>query len=78
MAIKITVGEPKPQNEKSFPKLMIHRDGTITYFLEPKVGIHLNKVRDYFPEYYNTKCHTEISMAHYVDYNGPVTLQNEA
>lgn len=77
MAIKVTVGEQKTQNEKPFPKLMIHIDGTITYFLEPSIGIHLNKVKDYFPDVYNKKCHTQISMVHYVDYNGTVTLQNE-
>lgn len=78
MGIKVTVGEQKPQNDKPFPKLMIHTDGTITYFIKERVGIHLNCVKGYFPKHYNAECHTSISMVNYSDFEGSITLQNEA
>lgn len=77
MAIKVTVGEQKPQKESPFPKLMVHTDGTITRFKAPHVGCHI-----YDPN--NTLLRSdglfkelkEIEMHYYTDYNEPITLQN--
>ena len=79
MAIKVTVGEQKTQNEKPFPKLMVHEDGTITRFKTPGVGAHIydpNKKlyseKSLFVEY------TRILMNKYSDFEGSITLQNES
>jgi hypothetical protein len=80
MAITITVGEPKTQEVKPFPKLMISKIGQILYAqcLNPNdersiVGmlIHTNgyAIDEYnFSQYWCAYSFT--------DYNQPITLQN--
>lgn len=78
MAIKVIVGEQKPQNEKPFPKLMKHTDGTITRFKAHNVGTHLydpnNKLLNSDSLFIEFR---EITMSDYTDYEGSITLQNE-
>lgn len=78
MAIKVTVGEQKTQNEKPFPKFMKlnnHPSKLIVLFKKHKRGTVL----------FSTSNHWEIAdtsddfdMSQFVDYNEPITLQNEA
>ena len=78
MAIKVTVGEQKPQTAKPFPKLMIHVDGTITRFKKPNLGAHIydpNKILISHDSLFIEFC--EISMENYSDFEGSITLQNE-
>lgn len=77
MAIIVTVGEQKPQNEKPFPKLMKHIDGTITRFKEPHVGAHIHDPNDTLRGESIFKELTLISMEYYSDFEGSITLQNE-
>lgn len=77
MAIKVTVGEQK--TAKPFPKLMIHDDGTITRFKKPHIGAHIydpNKKLLSDESLFIEFC--VISMDNYSDFEGSITLQNEA
>lgn len=81
MSIKTSVGELKPQKEKSFPKLMIRQDSEdYTLILATKktidgiAGIVLESNYDVntigqYSEDFNPKV--------FVDYNEPITIQNQ-
>lgn len=72
--IELTLGEVKQQEEKPFPKLMIHTDGTITRFRTKAVGVHIFSPLencDLWKEFY------EIEMSRYSDYNETITLKNK-
>lgn len=72
--IEVTIGESKPQEVKPFPKLMIHRDGTITRFESRGVGVHIYSGLmgcDLWEKY------SGIEMSLYYDYNEPITIQNK-
>lgn len=74
--IKVTIGESKTQ-EKPFPKLMEHRDGTITRFVEPSIGVHIyanHPIVDSMTLWVETE---GICMDRYYDYNEPITIQNQ-
>jgi hypothetical protein len=78
MAVNVKIGESKPQEEKPFPKLMVHNDGTITRFERIGAGVHIcapalvlhrgcimwDKLID-------------INMSEYTDFNETLTLQNK-
>lgn len=74
MAIKVTLGEAKPQNEKPFPKLMKNSDyKSIVLFYSSEKGVCIVQnegsiVVGQFYEYYN--------MDFFTDYNEPITIQN--
>jgi len=81
MAIKVTVGEHKTQNEKLFPKLMIansngdNDEGIIVLFLSLCEGFVIQTVPKSAKKlgYYSTN----FIMSCFDDYNEPITLQNE-
>lgn len=75
MAIKVTVGEQKTQNELPFPKLMIGKLGSIVLFRENMKGTMIQykgessiKVGEYYEGF---------DMRAFTEYNEPITLQNE-
>lgn len=69
--IKVTVGEQKTQSEKPFPKLMMQKDtGWIMLFLNRTTCIHLTAFDCELVDDYSVDQET-------VDYNEPVTLQND-
>lgn len=75
--INVTVGEQKPQIESTFPRLMQHKDGTITMFTRLEVGIHIFAPKDVL----NRGCimwhtHNGIDMDGYTDFGGELTLKN--
>ena len=72
MAIKISVGEQKPKNEKLFPKLMISDTGRIVFMISDRVGFQLNNASTDEPHFYRAW-----AMEDFTDYNEPITLQNE-
>lgn len=72
--IKVTVGEPKTQSDKPFPKLMKHNDGTVTFFSSKGRGIHL-----YAPPIISHiigRITEDCAMNEYFDINDPITIQN--
>ena len=71
--INVTIGESKTQ-EKPFPKLMQHKDGTITFFKAYGIGTHIYARVDMSHIIGNHP--NEISMNGYTDFNEPITLQN--
>ena len=83
MAINVTLGEVKTQEEKSFPKLMITKDEfTVVFMLdEDGNGNGIRSTRDtwqhdlkYNPDkFYKTR---RWNMDLFIDYNEPITLQN--
>lgn len=76
MAIKVSVGEQKTQEEKSFPKLMIGKLGSIVLFNENRKGTMIQYIGESsikVGEYYEG-----FDMHAFTDYNDPITLQNEA
>lgn len=80
MAIKVTVGEPKTQNEKPFPKLMINEDGdTIIEVLQApnKYGVCPVVHRKGYSKGVYTKDFQLNGAMKFIDYNSPITLQNE-
>lgn len=82
MAIKVSVGEPKTQNENSFPKLMMansngnNDEGIIVLFVSLGEGFVIKTVPKSYKKigYYSTN----FIMTCFDDYNEPITLQNEA
>ena len=72
MAIKVTVGEQKPQNKDEFPKLMISDNGRIVCFVSSSSGFLLNEIDGDSPHYSNIW-----QIENFTDYNGSITLQNE-
>ena len=72
MAIKVTVGEQKPQNMKPFPKLMISNNGRLVFMISDRQGFQLNEASEDTPHYYELWY-----MDDFTDYNEPITLQNE-
>lgn len=75
MAINVTLGEAKTQEEKPFPKLMRHPDGCVVFFHEHGKGICL--IGDIDPN--GTKANTfgnDWGMRNFTDYNEPITIQN--
>lgn len=72
MTIKII---EKQSDEINFPKLMIHENnGRIILFLKRGVGVVLDKGNDiiqtgFYSTSWSKKC--------YIDYNGPLTIQNK-
>lgn len=72
MAIKVTVGEQKTQNEKPFPKLMTSKAGRIVFMTSYEQGFQLNHAADDGPHFYK-----DWSMDDFTDYNESITLQNE-
>lgn len=73
MAIKVSVGEPKPQEVKDYPKLMKDQDGDIFYMVSHKVGLPLTGDWDW-----NTKDLPHgWDMVKFTDYEGEITLKNE-
>lgn len=81
MAIKVTVGEHKTQNEKPFPKLMINedRDIIIEVLQAPdKYGFcHVIHRKGRSAGVYTKDFQLNGAMK-FIDYNEPITLQNEA
>lgn len=73
MAIKVTVGEQKTQNELPFPKFMKSSNGRIVFMISYGKGFLLNRVSNNdIPKY------SELwFMGDFADYNEPITLQNE-
>jgi hypothetical protein len=71
--IKVTLGEVKTQVVKPYPKLMRHADGTITYFLSQREGVHIYEPNSLGIVGKYTNC---IEMEDYSDYNEPITIQN--
>ncbi len=71
MAINVTLGEVKTQDEKLFPKLMISGSGAIWLMTNPFNGIFITG---------NTQLQVghicEDFGPHMADYNEPITLQN--
>jgi hypothetical protein len=75
MAIKVTIGESKTQDEKPFPKLMQGISGTIVLFQQTKKGFVVNAVEGVcfiIGEYSD-----DWAMHKFTDYNEPITLQNQ-
>ena len=76
MAIEVSVGEPKTQEVKSYPKLMIatkgHWTGMICLFFRPNEGVLLPSKH---------KCDngyaSNFNMSEFADYNEEITLKNE-
>lgn len=77
MAVNVKIGESKTQSEKPFPKLMKHRDGTITRFEKSGSGVHIFAPKEVPVDYIiSWNKIVGINMSEYVDYNEPITLQN--
>lgn len=78
MAIKVTFGEVKPQEEKPFPKLMISNDGDIFYMVRERYGLPLTNA-DGLGWTYELDDFANFDSNHrtFTDYNEPITLQNE-
>jgi hypothetical protein len=84
MAIKVTIGESKTQNEKPFPKFMQDKHGHIVFAIEEnseesnhyKViyikGFEFSTVGHFYDEF-----NLFSSGNPYFDYNEPITLQNQ-
>lgn len=74
MAINVTLGEVKTQEEKPFPKLMKAKNASsnfIVLFFSPQKGTCMTSSGDYVVgEEYNGACTT------FTDYNEPITIQN--
>jgi hypothetical protein len=75
MAVNVTIGESKPQEEKPFPKLMKSNiSSSIVFFIRARHGVmlysndKLEKIGDYDETYYMDK---------FTDFNEPLTLQNK-
>jgi hypothetical protein len=78
MSVNVTIGESKPQEEKPFPKLMIHKDGTITRFRKSSMGVHVwaaKRIIDRGCIMWSEL--SDINMSEYTDFNEPLTLQNK-
>lgn len=84
MSIKVTLGEAKPQNEKSFPKLMIGTDDSIIEVLKSpnEIGISPVVIRKIgsnqfgFTDIYVFDFTVINGSVKYTDYNEPITIQN--
>jgi hypothetical protein len=75
MAIKVKLGATEnTQQEKPFPKLMKHEDGTITFFSSFEKGTHIYAVKEL--EHIIGITTNGISMSKFTDYNEPITIQN--
>jgi hypothetical protein len=76
MAINVTLGEVKPQEEKPFPKLMKGSEGTLVMFFKSGQGTVISTNKPNIPlltgEYYKG-----FTMSEFTDYNEPITLQNQ-
>jgi hypothetical protein len=78
MAVNVTIGESNTQDEKPFPKLMIHKDGTITRFERIGAGVHVwasKTITDRGCIMWDKLI--DINMSEYTDFNEPLTLQNK-
>lgn len=81
MAIKVTLGEAKTQEEKPFPKLMISDLGQIFYMVgvnedrdDLLIGVEIHS-NGYFIG--GNGISKNMARALFKDYNEPITLQNE-
>lgn len=72
--IKVTLGDEVKKTDKSFPRLMMHSDGTIVLFSDNEHGVCLFGCNG-TKAGHNPK--DGWGMELFTDYNGPVTLQNE-
>jgi hypothetical protein len=84
MAIKVTIGESKTQDEKPFPKFMKDKHGHIVFAIEENSeesnqyrviyikGFEFSDIGKFCEEFYLFD-----STNPYFDYNEPITLQNQ-
>ena len=86
MAIKVTVGEQNPQNEKPFPKLMkfeYTKESYVILFMQNKnIGMCLHVYHDSSKSMSGDKVgniwdNVNASDEGWSDYNESITLQNE-
>jgi hypothetical protein len=71
--ITVTLGEAKPQEVKSFPKLMkVGERGVIWLMLSETKGIHLVGGNNFLP----FEVHNAFGIENMQDYNEPITIQN--
>ena len=78
MAIKVTVSEQKTQNEKPFPKVMKlnnHQSELIVLFNSHKSGTVLYSK---YNQWEIADISDDFDIKQFIDYNEPITLQNEA
>ena len=75
MAVNVTIGESKPQEEKPFPKLMrAYKNGLIVFFIDKGLGFVLNSPDNSREVGYYSEA---FFMENYTDFNEPLTLQNQ-
>ncbi len=72
MIKSVVANEPTPQ-EKKFPRLMQHTDGTIVLFSEEGIGVAVVACGKTSIGETSTIWH----MYSFTDFNGSVTLQND-
>jgi hypothetical protein len=75
MAVNVTIGESKPQEEKPFPKIMMsYTNGLTVFFIDKGCGFVLNNPDNSREVGYYSET---FFMENFTDFNEPLTLQNK-
>lgn len=79
MAVKVTIGESKTQNEKPFPKLMVNRYGCIRLVYECGSSVILKSAQNAEGSWFESRINapSDWDISDFTDYNEPITLQND-